>query len=421
MNDPDPMCVTSESADLREAMVSELATGAPFVNSAVLDAMRVVPREAFVPSYFRWAEGSFRLVRGKTDPEEWLSGAYRDQPLATQLDGTVHADDAADDADAKRWQGTPTCSASQPSLVARMLDMPAVFEPGARVLEIGTGTGYNAALLCELTGSRNVYSIEYDPTLAATATAHLTAAGYKPKVIVGDGGIGYADGAPFDAIITTCSFPAVYPAWLEQLSSKGVAVVNLITGIPVGFLVELTIDVPGTATGRIVAQRAWFMPTRLKPTNHALALNGRASTDGATSRPTQLRWTDVEAADGLYVLTALLLDAHLLVSFNDDGGKQYGLFTDDGSAAIHEDGHVQESGPRRLWSELEEIAGQWAQLGQPERDEFELSIGYGTGAAVTTVVHPESGWSARATGVTVDRATYQVTPDPPDLPDPRVP
>lgn len=252
-----------------------------------------------------------------------------------------------------------------------------------------------------MTGFPNVYSIEYDPALAATAAEHLSAAGYRPKIIVGDGGVGYPDAAPYDAIITTCSFPAIYPAWLEQLSSTGVAVVNLITGIPVGILAVLTIDVRGTATGRIVSQRAWFMPTRTEPTNHALALSeGHRSGVGATARTTQLRWTDVEASDGLYVLTALLLDAHLLVTFTNDGGKQYALLADDGSAAIEHDGHVEESGPRRLWTELERIAHEWTRLGQPDRDEFELLIRYGAGEAEPTLIHSGSDWTAGAAGIT---------------------
>jgi protein-L-isoaspartate O-methyltransferase len=390
------------SSELRQAMVAQVMSGAQIANPAILDAMEAVPREAFAPSYFLYADGAYRLLRSAADEKDWLAQTYQDQSLVTQIAGTVHADDA--DAEAGGWQGAPTCSASQPSLVASMIDMLKV-EPGARVLEIGTGTGYNAALLCELTGSGNVYSVEYDPSLAAKAVDHLNAAGYAPRVVVGDGSLGYRDAAPFDAIVTTCSFPAVYPAWLEQLSSNGAALVSLITGIPVGILTVLTVDGEGSATGRIVSQRAWFMPTRTEPTNHALALSERGPGVNATSRKTDVRWTDVETADGLYVLTALLLDAHLLATFTDDGGMQYGLYADDGSTAIEHNGRVEESGPRRLWADLEQIAQQWARLGQPDRDDFELSISYRAGAIVPSVVHPASGWATLATGITGDNAT----------------
>jgi protein-L-isoaspartate O-methyltransferase len=387
------------SGEQRRALVGQLARDVPLRNRVILDAMEAVPRELFTPSYFLYVDGSYRLLRRGIDERDWLTQAYQDHSLVTQIDGHLHADDT--DTEAAGWQGAPTCSASQPSLVARMLDMLGV-EPGTRVLEIGTGTGYNAALLCELTGSRNVYSIEYDPGLAAKAVERLTVAGYRPMVIVGDGGVGYSDAAPFDAIITTCSFAAIFPAWLEQLSSTGTAVVNLITGIPVGILVVLAIDVPGTAMGRIVSQRAWFMPSRTEPTNHALKLSEGEPGPEAVPRTTDLRWSDVEAADGLYVLTALLLDAHLLISFTDDGGKQYGLYTDDGSAAIGYNGQVAETGPRHLWAELERIAQDWVRLGQPDREGFELVIRYGTGTAVPTVVHHGSGWSAPAAGIASD-------------------
>lgn len=387
-----------EAAALRRGMVSNLLKASSYANRAILDAMDSVPRECFAPSYFLWADGGNRLLRESIDKAEWLTHAYRDQSLTTQLDGAVHADDA--DVDGGPWQGSPTCSASQPSLVARMLDMLTV-EPGDRVLEIGTGTGYNAALLSELTGSRNVHSIEYDETIAAKAKDHLSAAGYGPAVIVGDGGMGHPEAAPFDAIITTCSFPAIFPTWLEQLSPTGVAVVNLLTGLPIGILAALTIDRPGEATGRIVSQRAGFMPTRTEPTGAALALSKSAKKAGGETRPTDLRWSDVEASDGLYVLAALLLRAHLLVSFTEDGGKQYELLADDGSVAVQQSGTVTEGGPRRLWAELEEIAQEWTRLGQPDRDDFELSISYGGGAATPSVVHTRTDWSAPAVGITL--------------------
>ncbi len=119
---------------------------------------------------------------------------------------------------------------------------------------------------------------------------------------------------------------------------------------------------------------------------------------------TGLRWTDVEAADGLSVLIALLLDAHLLVSFTEDDGTQYGLFADDGSAAVEQDGRVEQSGPRQLWDELEQIGATWTRLGQPARQEFELSVGLDDGFAVPYVVHPDSGWRAPALGIAAPAA-----------------
>ena len=401
MNAPSPDHVGEDSARLRSAMVAAFSATAPHVRPTVAEAMRTVPREAFVPSYFLREdlhEGpGFRLVRRDSDPALWLAQAYRDHSLATQLDGAVHADTVV--ADAGPWHGTPTCSASQPSLVAGMLDLLAV-DPGMRVLEIGTGTGYNAALLCELTEVGDVFTVEYDPSLAAKAESRLKAAGYSPSVVVGDGGLGLPGSAPFDRIMTTCSFPAVSASWLEQLSLHGRAVVNLTTGIPVGILAVLTRDGADHGIGGVVAQRAWFMATRTSPSNHALDLMRSANPGKTPVRPTGLRWTDVVSADGLYVLAALRLDAHLLISFTEDGQKRYSLLADDGSAASQQGDTVAESGPRRLWHELEDIAQNWSRLGAPSREDFDLSVQFDSGNTSATVVHRASGWSSPARGIT---------------------
>lgn len=385
-------------------MVGLVSAAASYSEPAIVDAMASVPREEFVPSFFLYDDGRYRLLRQGTD--EWLIAAYQDQSLTTQLDGALHADDAEAGTPV---QGTPTCSASQPSLVARMLDMLTV-EAGDRVLEIGTGTGYNAALLCEMTGSPNVYSIEYDPIIAEKAIRHLGAAGYRPTVVVGDGGLGHREQAPYEAIITTCSFPVIHAAWLEQIwPDRGVVVANLVTGIPVGILLSLTITGTKTAVGEIVSQRAWFMGSLAEPSNEALRLSSQAAkrNDPASSRTTDLRWPDVQNTDGLFVLTALLLDAALLISFTEEGGTQHALYSLDGSVAIEQSGHVKQSGPRQLWDELEEIGTTWSTLGHPAREDFEISVAFANGRTLPTVVHRVSGWTAPAVGITAPETTSE--------------
>lgn len=118
-------------------------------------------------------------------------------------------------------------SISQPYMVARMTELLAV-RPGDRVLEIGTGSGYQAAILARL-GAR-VLSIERFPELAATATAHLDQLddGDRVEVRVGDGSLGAPDDAPFDGIVVTAGSPEIPAALLEQLAEGGRLV------IPVG-------------------------------------------------------------------------------------------------------------------------------------------------------------------------------------------
>ncbi len=112
----------------------------------------------------------------------------------------------------------PSSSCSQPSIVADMLDALDV-RPGQSVLEIGTGTGWNAALLSRAVGEHGrVVTIEVDPRLAQDARRALTPAGYHPLVITGDGLDGYSAGAPYDRVICTASIREVVPhAGLDQL------------------------------------------------------------------------------------------------------------------------------------------------------------------------------------------------------------
>lgn len=85
---------------------------------------------------------------------------------------------------------------------------------GHRVLELGSGSGWNAALLCELAGEQAVTTVEVDPALREQAHAALTAAGYAPTVVLGDGLDGYAPGAPYDRITSTMAVRRVPGAWV---------------------------------------------------------------------------------------------------------------------------------------------------------------------------------------------------------------
>src|SRR5690606_39677556 len=109
------------------------------------------------------------------DPQAWLEAAYADQPLITQLD------DGRPDG-----TGYISSSISKPSIVAEMLAYLQVGE-GDRILEIGTGSGWNAALLCELAGEEDTATIEIDPDLHTRARAALASAGYAPETVFGDG------------------------------------------------------------------------------------------------------------------------------------------------------------------------------------------------------------------------------------------
>ena len=126
----------------------------------------------------------------------------------------------------KDSEGNQITSSSQPSLMNRMLGS---LRPvrGCKVLEVGAGTGYNAALLAELVGEhQNVYTIDINETVVEKAKENLAQAGYSGvNVIAGDGSEGYEPAAPYDKIIVTASAPEFTRSWITQLADNGVLLV----------------------------------------------------------------------------------------------------------------------------------------------------------------------------------------------------
>ena len=140
-------------------------------------------------------------------------------------------------------------------------------KPGQRVLEIGTGTGYSAALLAHRLGCENVVSMEIDPNTAEQARINLTKANYPVTVVTGDGVKGYQPGAPFDRIISTASVLAgqLPYVWVEQTVAGGMILTPWGTSFRNGELVSLVVQSDGTAIGMIVDAVA-FMRLRSQRT-----------------------------------------------------------------------------------------------------------------------------------------------------------
>ncbi|MEV0966222.1 methyltransferase domain-containing protein [Streptomyces sp. NPDC049910] len=231
------------AAEARAALVRGVAATGVLRDPAWRAAFAEVPRHLFVPYYYLPALAGYeRLWSGDPDPdrrERWLRGAYADGPLATRVRG-----------------GELVSSGSQPSLMARMLVALEVAD-GHRVLEAGTGTGYNAALLAHRLGDPMVTTVELDPEIADSARRHLAAAGYHPAVIAGDGARGCPERAPFDRVIATCALPSVPRAWLPQCAPGGLILAPLANG-----LVVLRVRDEGHAEGRFLHPPAYFVPLR---------------------------------------------------------------------------------------------------------------------------------------------------------------
>ncbi len=194
-----PATVDAEATDLsarRDALVHQLRAAGALRSAAVEAAIRAVPRHLFVPTAS-------------------VAEAYADEAIVTRTGP----------------DGLPTSSASQPSIVAIMLEQLAVV-PGQRVLEIGAGTGYNAALLAHLVGSSGrVTSVDIDAETAQAARDHLAAADATTvDVVAADGWGGHAAGAPFDRIEATVGVWDLSSQWFDQLVNGGVLVAPLWLG-----------------------------------------------------------------------------------------------------------------------------------------------------------------------------------------------
>ncbi len=165
-------------------------------------------------------------------------------------------------ADVASTDGLPTSSSSMPTVMAGLLEA-LDLRSGHRVLEIGTGTGYDAALLCDRVGDGNVTTIELHPDLADAARAALASIGLHPEIVVGDGTRLPARQQRFDRIIATAATDHIPPSWIAALSDRGRIVTDLRGSLDGGVI---GLDRLGSAGvhGRFLDVAGAFMPLRTR-------------------------------------------------------------------------------------------------------------------------------------------------------------
>jgi len=341
-------------------LADELAASGDLRSAAWRSAFLAVRRHVFVPRYWHDEEpGAFparwRMVdRATEDHQEWLDAVYSNRTLATELSGVPAAT-------GEGMHPQVISSTTMPGLVIAMLEDLDVRDEHT-ALEIGTGAGYNAALLCQRLGDAHVSSVDIDPELVALARVRLANHGYRPHLVTGDGSAGMPHRAPFDRIIATCGVDRIPHAWIEQTRDGGKIMANLRGPFNSYALVLLAVH-DGGASGRFLAQSGGFMPLRAAPEqafDYTVSPNKGAPdpSNGHSQLDPQVAYSD--PTWGLLAQTHLTGHTCRLV-YVDDQDEQLGteISTPDGSswAVVHhtagEGGYrTQQAGPRRLWDEL---------------------------------------------------------------------
>nr|WP_225957921.1 methyltransferase domain-containing protein [Amycolatopsis lexingtonensis] len=370
-------------------MIRQLADKGVLTTPAWRAAFEETPRHLFVPR-FTLPDNLGGQSHYAADPErqeDWLRAVYHDEALLTDFDE----------------QGVLVSSCSAPTVVATMLEQSGATE-GDSVLEIGTGTGWTAALLSHRLGSESVTSVDVNPAYVDQARERLDALGLAPRLAVADGYGGYPERAPYDRIIATASLRKVPPAWLAQTRPGGTILTD-IRGAFAGNLARLTVGSDQSARGQFLPTKLNFMPLRSpdQPFRLLPELSSRAVHEAGKSRTTRLAPGALRERGRVFAFFAQLAmpgteSGHVKVT----DGPIYFCVTDPGTGAWARvevtpgdpaaDRQVTQGGDRQLWDELEAAHEQWLRLGQPRPEDFTILIRPG-GEQVVALPASDTRWS----------------------------
>ncbi|MGW7197674.1 methyltransferase domain-containing protein [Streptomyces chryseus] len=325
----------------------------PWVRKAVED----LPRHRFTPErVWVWDGHEYAAVDRSMDPGRWAELVYPgpDDSTITQV-----------------TNGLATSSLSCQAVVVDMLDS-LMAEPGHRVLELGTGLGWNAALLSARAGPGRVTSVEADAELAAAAREHLKAVGVEVAVEVGDGAQGFPSSRPYDRLIATYAVDLVPWSWVEQVRPGG----RIVT--PWGRLghVALTVAPDGQSASGWMQGLGMFMPSRGTDTDKPwdrVRGHGPVEAEGPVTRdlvPLHRDW------NLLFALRVILPDVRIATEVADgvtawlhDGRSSWAtLVAPQGGPAV-----AYQGGPRRLADEIDQAWKRWQDAGAPGLYDFGMT------------------------------------------------
>ena len=369
------------------ALIEAMIADGTLVDASLIETFRSVPRHRFIP------ETGALTARGTAldavgEPDTWLSAVYTDSAIIARVDepgALIRQDEPGGHEELRdRGAGAPgrrpapdrtASSSAAPTVLARMLEL-ADLKRGQKVLEIGTGTGWNTALLAHRLGDASVVSVEIDERLARIARQTLRAEGYTPTVLDGDGYGGWPAQSPYDRIISSCGVRRIPPAWIDQLAPGGVAVCpwGLLEGA--GVLARLVCRGDGTAQAGFHGG-VGFVPLRtpgprLPPVRDA------------GQQPDEYRLTQTDPVAPLmgfpsaFALSVMVPDWRLRRRWIGTGSGVWVCDRGEESwARVYPYGTswmIEQGGPRSIWDEFEDALEEWTRSGSPEPDRFGLSV-----------------------------------------------
>jgi protein-L-isoaspartate(D-aspartate) O-methyltransferase len=328
-----------------------------------------VNRADFIPDvvWTRRDDGWAVPINRTQDPERW-------QDLVSSNDGVITQ---VDDGHLQEGKGVvPTSSSSALDTMAHMLELLDA-HAGMNVLEVGAGTGYNAALIAQQVAPGRVTTVEIDEEVAEHARGALGRTGLPVTVIAGDGTFGHPGGAPYDRVMCTASAFRVPYAWVEQCRPGGKIVLPLVGTFRRGVFLRLTVNDDGTASGRFHGA-ASFMRLRNQrdPVSDAKLWN--------------LDNVKIETTDAYHPEPFDELDAAIAMSSRLQGWAT-GFRPEDSGLILRmshypsgswatvfpaPDGphRVAYEGPRRLWEDLDVAWRWWLDAGRPDHTRFGLAV-----------------------------------------------
>ncbi|GAA3927872.1 methyltransferase domain-containing protein [Actinomadura viridis] len=354
------------------ALADRLAAAGDLTRPEWRRAMHEAPRQLFAPDRGWCAPdgpGEPHTIDRDTDPGGWWDGVYADAAVITQVnDG---------DGDPATGRGTWTSSLSAPGAVMAFLELLAPRDHD-RVLEIGTGPGWTAALLSARLGAGNVTSIEVDEAVAAGAAINLERAGFAPVLRTADGAAGDPGGAPYDRVHVTCGVTTVPYAWVEQTRPGGVLVLPWMPDYLGGHKVRLTVTGDGRAIGRFEGSASYMMLRAQRGTGLPEPETG--GEESVTRLDPRTVTGDSYGAD---VAIAGMLpdvigaeraipDGRFALVLADTAGTSWARCEHRPGKAEH---LVLQGGRRRLWDEVADAYLRWVGWGSPGRSRFGLTIG----------------------------------------------